>query len=53
MTNTQFKQRKPPTDALERTRDKALADWRKVQEEKARVIAAMLAAGQQAREAAK
>lgn len=53
MTNNQFKKWKPPADALERTWDKALADWHKVQQEKARVIAAMLAAGQQPREAAK
>jgi hypothetical protein len=41
--------------ALEQTWAKAWADWRKANEEKARVIAAMLAAGRQqhAREASK
>jgi len=40
--------------ALDRTWDKAWADWRKAKEEKQRAIAAMLAAGQQQpREASK
>lgn len=38
---------------LDRTLAHVCAEWRKAQQEKQRVIAAMLAAGQQAREAAK
>ena len=54
MTNAQFKKWKPGTDQLDQTWAKAWADWRKAKEEKARAIAAMIAAGQrQHREAAK
>lgn len=53
MTNAQFKQWKPGQDQLDQTWAKAWDDWRKAQAEKARAVAAMLAAGQQAREAAK
>lgn len=54
MTNAQFKQWKPSADYLDRVWDAAWTDWRKEQQEKARTVAAMLAAGQQKpKEAAK
>lgn len=46
MTNAQFEQWKPNPDYVDRVWDAAWADWRKVRDEKARAIAAMIAAGQ-------
>lgn len=47
MTNAEFDKMKPPVDVVERTWQQAFADWRKAKEEKARVVAAMLRAGEQ------
>lgn len=46
MTNDQFEKTKPTASALDRVWTQAWADWRKVQDEKQRAIAAMIAAGQ-------
>jgi len=46
MTNAQFEQWKPTHDYVDRIWDAAWADWRKERDEKARAIAAMVAAGQ-------